>query len=111
MAVPPSKFERHFFVCVMDRPPTGKPSCAQRGSSDVFGALQAGLGGRPELWEKIAISSVGCLGPCFEGPNFVVYPEGVWYAGVKEEDVDEIVESHMVGGVPVDRLIYHWPED
>ncbi len=95
----------------MQRPATGKPSCSARGSSDIYGAFQAGLGKRPELWDKIAISSTGCLGPCFDGPTVVVYPEGVWYAGLTVDDVDEIVESHMVEGKPVERLIYHWPRD
>jgi (2Fe-2S) ferredoxin len=36
----------------------------------------------------------------------VVYPEDVWYAGVRAEDVQEIVESHLLGGRPVDRLRY-----
>jgi (2Fe-2S) ferredoxin len=105
------KFERHFFVCQTQRPPTGKPSCTQRGGTEVYAALQEGIGGRPELWGKVAVTSCGCLGPCFDGPNVVVYPEGIWYAGVTAEDVPEIVDSHMVGGKPVDRLVYQWPED
>jgi (2Fe-2S) ferredoxin len=39
------------------------------------------------------------------GPVVVVYPDGVWYAGVKQEDVEEIFESHFVNGKPVRRLI------
>jgi (2Fe-2S) ferredoxin len=35
----------------------------------------------------------------------VVYPEGVWYGGVTLADVDEIVDSHIVGGKPVERLM------
>jgi len=34
----------------------------------------------------------------------VVYPEQIWYGGVKVEDVDEIVRRHLLGGVPVERL-------
>jgi (2Fe-2S) ferredoxin len=58
----------------------------------------------------VSVTSSGCLGPCFDGPTIVVYPEGTWYAGVKEEDVAEIVEKHMVGGQVVERLVYRWPE-
>jgi (2Fe-2S) ferredoxin len=36
----------------------------------------------------------------------VVYPDDVWYAGVQAEDLAEIFESHIVGGKPVERLIY-----
>ena len=38
------------------------------------------------------------------GPTVVVYPEAVWYDGVTPDDVEEIVESHIVGGRPVERL-------
>jgi (2Fe-2S) ferredoxin len=34
----------------------------------------------------------------------VVYPEGIWYTYLDEEDVDEIIDSHLVNGEPVDRL-------
>jgi (2Fe-2S) ferredoxin len=105
-----SRFERHFFVCQTQRPPAAKPSCGARGAADVFNALQEGLGARPEMWGRVAVTASGCLGPCFDGPSIVVYPEGTWYGGVKVEDVPEIVESHMVGGRPVERLLYRWPE-
>jgi (2Fe-2S) ferredoxin len=104
------KFERHFFVCLTERPATGKPSCAVGGGAAVYAALQEGIGARPDLWDRVAVTSCGCLGPCFDGPNVVVYPDGVWYAGVTAADVPEIVESHMVAGVPVERLVYQWPE-
>jgi (2Fe-2S) ferredoxin len=41
---------------------------------------------------------------CEEGPIAVVYPEGVWYTYVDEEDVDEIVDEHLAHGRVVDRL-------
>jgi len=104
------RFERHFFVCQTSRPPEAKPSCGARGAANVFNALQEGLGAHPDLWGRVAVTASGCLGPCFDGPTIVVYPEGVWYAAVKAEDVAEIIESHMVGGRPVERLLYRWPE-
>jgi (2Fe-2S) ferredoxin len=105
-----SKYQRHFFVCQTQRPPMGKPSCGARGAGEVLMQLQDGLAGHPELWSSVTVTSCGCLGPCFDGPNIVVYPEATWYANVKPADVAEIVESHMVGGKPVERLIYRWPE-
>jgi (2Fe-2S) ferredoxin len=100
-----AKIERHFFVCENARPVGGKPSCGARGSSTILTALQEGLGRHPELWGKIAVTPSGCLGPCFEGPTVVVYPEAVWYVGVTPGDVEEIVERHMAGGEPVTRLV------
>ena len=46
----------------------------------------------------------GCLDACEFGPSVVVYPEGIWYGRVTPEDVPEILESHLIGGKPVERL-------
>jgi (2Fe-2S) ferredoxin len=53
---------------------------------------------------KVRVNQSGCLDRCEEGPVCVVYPEGTWYTYVDESDVDEIIESHLVQGKPVDRL-------
>ena len=50
------------------------------------------------------VNQAGCLDRCEEGPICVVYPEGIWYTYVDETDVDEIIESHLINGKPVDRL-------
>ncbi len=62
------------------------------------------------LADEIKITRTGCLGPCEEGPVIVVYPEGTWYKAVTLDDVAELVESHILGGKPVKRLVYNWPE-
>jgi (2Fe-2S) ferredoxin len=36
----------------------------------------------------------------------VVYPEGVWYHGVQLSDAEAIVREHLIGGRPVERLLY-----
>src|SRR6516225_6677456 len=105
------KIERHFFVCSNQRPEGGKPSCGARGAGAILTALQEGLGRHPDLWGRVAVTPTGCLGPCFEGPTVVVYPEAVWYVGVKPEDVAEIIEQHMLAGRPVERLLYKQDED
>ena len=53
---------------------------------------------------KVRANQSGCLDQCEHGPNIVVYPEAIWYGHVTEADVEEIVESHIVGGKPVERL-------
>ena len=50
------------------------------------------------------VNSAGCLDRCEAGPVCVIYPEGIWYTYVDESDVDEIIESHLLGGKPVARL-------
>ena len=104
------KIERHFLVCATPRPAGATPWGGPRGSGEILAALQKGLGAHPEVWGRVAITPSGCLGPCFEGPTIVVYPEGTWYVGVRREDVAEIVDSHLVGGRAVERLVYR-PED
>jgi hypothetical protein len=34
----------------------------------------------------------------------VVYPEGIWYTLVDQDDVEEIIQSHLISGRPVQRL-------
>ena len=46
----------------------------------------------------------GCLDRCGEGPVAVVYPEGVWYTYVDQEDLEDIVQEHLVNGRVVERL-------
>ncbi len=59
-----------------------------------------GLAGR----EGVRINTAGCMDRCEEGPVLVIYPEGVWYTYVDREDIDEILQQHVVGGKPVTRL-------
>jgi (2Fe-2S) ferredoxin len=47
----------------------------------------------------------GCLDQCEHGPTVVVYPDGVWYGRVTPDDVEEIIDSHIVNGKPVERLL------
>ncbi|HEY8714200.1 MAG TPA: hypothetical protein VIM00_02420 [Candidatus Acidoferrum sp.] len=55
--------------------------------------------------QLVRANKSGCLDQCELGPTVVVYPEAVWYGHVQPEDVDEIIESHIVGGQPVQRLL------
>ena len=53
----------------------------------------------------LGVSESRCLGRCENGPVLVVYPDNVWYQYIDEEDIDEILESHLEGGKIVDRLL------
>ena len=55
--------------------------------------------------ENIRPNAAGCLDRCEFGPNMVIYPEGVWYHYETTEDIDEIVQKHLVEGGRVDRLM------
>jgi (2Fe-2S) ferredoxin len=53
---------------------------------------------------KIGVSESRCLGRCESGPVAVVYPDNIWYQYIDEEDIDEIITEHLVGGKAVKRL-------
>jgi (2Fe-2S) ferredoxin len=99
------KFERHIFICGNTRP-AGHP----RGCCDPTGRAELQLSFKQKLAERglkgrVRANQSGCLDQCEHGPNLVVYPDAVWYGGVTLADVDEIVDSHIVGGRPVERLL------
>ena len=59
---------------------------------------------RRGLKSTVRANRAGCLDVCELGVTVVVYPEEVWYGRVTVDDVAEIVEQHLIGGRPVDRL-------
>jgi (2Fe-2S) ferredoxin len=95
---------RHVFVCLQKKPP-GMPSCGSQGSEQIFMKFQEAVMSNPDLMTKMAVTPTGCLGPCMFGPTVVVYPDAVWYGKVTPDDVQEIIEKHIIGGEPVERLV------
>ncbi len=57
------------------------------------------------LKTRIRCQRAGCLDACDFGPSVAVYPDGIFYGGVKPADVEEIVEQHLVQNRPVERLM------
>lgn len=106
-----SYYRHHLFFCTNQRPEgADRSSCAQCDSPRLREYLkkrlkELGLTGAG----AIRANTAGCLDRCEEGPVLVVYPEGVWYTFVDEDDLDEIIESHLVGGRPVARLMLPAP--
>jgi len=65
---------------------------------------------RADLDDEIRVVETGCFGICNYGPTVVIYPEGVFYCNVTDQDVREIVEEHLLKGRLVGRLLYDGPE-
>ncbi len=93
----------HVFCCTTQRPPAApKPSCGAK-SNDLVNYM----------WEKVMdkglegvrVNPSMCIGVCDAGPAMVVYPEGAWYKFETQEDVDEIIDTHLTNGALVDRLL------
>jgi (2Fe-2S) ferredoxin len=99
-----SYYKRHIFFCT-NRREDGRQCCQDAGASEARAYAKqrikdlglAGEGG-------VRVNTAGCLDRCAEGPVAVVYPEGVWYTYVDKEDIDDIVDQHLVRGEEVKRL-------
>ena len=98
------KFEKHIFVCGNQRP-AGHPRgcCDPQAEARLQKLFKQKLAERG-LKGKVRANQSGCLDQCAHGPNIVVYPDAVWYGHVTEADVEEIIESHILSGKPVERL-------
>jgi len=92
-------YKKHVFVCI-----SGK-TCPLQGGQAVFDELRKQTTERG-LKGQIRVNKSGCLDQCGNGPMVVVYPDGIWYAGVSPQDCEEIVVSHLLADKPVERLLY-----
>ena len=97
-------FTKHLFICT-NRRPEGDPRgcCASKGGDAVKDRFKEVLKARG-IKGAMRANAAGCLDQCAFGVTMVVYPETVWYGGIKVEDVEEIVDRHLIGGEPVERL-------
>jgi (2Fe-2S) ferredoxin len=102
-------YGHHVFMCTNVRPEGHPRGCCMARSAAGGGvdklrgyarekARQAGI-------ESIRWNASGCLDRCEFGPNMVIYPEGVWYRYESQEDIDEIIETHLKNGGRVPRLM------
>ena len=100
-----SYYKNHVFVCVNDRE-DGSQCCAQCNAQEMrdymkkrskeLGLVSCG---------EVRINSAGCLNRCELGPVMVIYPDETWYTYLDKDDIDEIIEEHLVKGNKVERLL------
>lgn len=91
-------YRSHVLVC-------GGTGCTSSGSQQIMVALREELK-KQGLDEEVSVVQTGCHGLCALGPIMIVYPDATFYAMVKEDDIPEIVEEHLLKGRPVQRLLY-----
>ncbi|MDY0013390.1 MAG: NAD(P)H-dependent oxidoreductase subunit E [Rhodocyclaceae bacterium] len=99
-----SYFKHHVFFCTNQRDP-GQPCCNSHGATEMQTYAkdrisELGLKGKGQ----IRINKAGCLERCDDGPVLVVYPDETWYTYIDKEDIDEIINEHLVHGRVVERL-------
>lgn len=93
------KYVQHILVCT-----DSKSKACKKGGPDVLKAFEKAIKSR-KLGRQVMVTEIGHVGGCGLGPNVIVYPEGVWYGQVNPEDVDEIIEEHILEGRVVQRLL------
>jgi NADH-quinone oxidoreductase subunit F/NAD(P)H dehydrogenase (quinone)/NADP-reducing hydrogenase subunit HndC len=86
----------------------GGTGCHATGSIGVKEALEKEIAEK-QLSDKVKIVETGCNGFCAMGPILVLQPEGIFYQKLSVDDIPELVESHLIGGKPVERLLYKDP--
>ena len=91
-------YRSHVLIC-------GGTGCTSSGSAAIEKALVSEIA-KNGLTEEVQVVKTGCFGLCALGPIIIVYPEGTFYSMVKEEDIPEIVEEHLLKGRVVTRLVY-----
>lgn len=97
-------YKYHVFFCTNQRD-DGRASCGDCDAKAMRDYAKAqskarGLAGKG----GVRINTAGCMDRCEEGPVIAVYPEGVWYTYVDQEDIDEILTEHLEKGRVVERL-------
>lgn len=99
-----SYYRYHLFFCVNQRE-DGRACCGEHGAKSMRDYLkakvkEAGLNGPG----GVRVNTAGCLDRCDLGPVMVIYPDAVWYTYVDREDIDEILQRHLINGERVERL-------
>ncbi len=94
--------KHHVLVC-------GGTGCTSNKSMEIIRVLKEEIAARG-IEDKVRVVMTGCFGLCAKGPIMVIYPEGTFYHSISSDDVKEIVETHILGGKPVARLL-HKEED
>lgn len=95
----------HVFICTSCTI-TGQQRgfCYNKGSVKLVQKFMEEISDR-DLSGEVVVNNTGCFGICNKGPIVVVYPEGIWYGNVTEEDVERIFDEHFEGGSPVKELM------
>lgn len=97
-------YEKHIFICTNQRAEgAARRSCGEAHGMEIVDAFKKKLKEK-NLPIKLRAQKAGCLDICDFGQTIVIYPEGIFYVGVSVNDIDEIIEEHIVNNRVVERL-------
>jgi len=88
------RYDKHIFICTNQKA-EGKACCGEARGMELVTLFKEKLRDRG-LQGTVRAQRTGCLDACSNGPALVVYPEGTYYGHVTPEDVDRIIEQHIV---------------
>jgi len=98
-------FTSHIFVCCNQRKPGHNRGCCDPdGSQELRDCFKSELK-RQKLGPLVRANQAGCLDQCELGPTIVIYPQGIWYGGVKLKDVPRIIEETVINGRILEDLL------
>jgi (2Fe-2S) ferredoxin len=99
------RYEKHIFICENKRDQSDPRGCCSAKNSPAIRELFKKRLKELGLNKRMRANSAGCLDACAFGPSIVVYPGQIWYGGVKVDDVEEIIQNHLINDKPVERLL------
>lgn len=98
------QYDFHIFVCLNKRPEGHhRGCCLDKHSDEILNYMKTRI---KELGiKKCRVNKAGCLDQCERGPAVVIYPEGTWYTVKTIGDAEKIIQSHILGNLPVEKLL------
>lgn len=87
-------YRRHVFVC-------RGPRCSARGADETWNTLKSGLAQRNLGDSDVLVTTAGCMFPCNHAPVVAIQPDDAWYGRVTTDTVEELIDSHLVAGEPM----------
>lgn len=100
-----SHYQHHLFFCTNQRS-DGRACCQDHDAAELRAyakrrCKELGTSGQG----KVRVNTAGCLDRCELGPVLVIYPEETWYTYMDEDDIEEIIQQHLLKGEVVERLL------
>jgi (2Fe-2S) ferredoxin len=97
-------YDKHVFICTTD---VGDPHCCgAKGSADMRMHMMKRLDDlKLTGYGRVRVTKAGCMARCRNGASLVIYPDNVWYSPKNNDDIDTIINEHLVGGRLIERLL------